>query len=74
MVTTNDNQNAIAHLIHSNYQAVLNENNEIEICDSHAISNPENISKLLVDKGLPPKQVYLFTENLEMYFLRTIRT
>jgi len=73
LVKTNDNQIAVNYLIHSNYKAHLNEDNEIEITDSHAIANPENISKLLVEKGLPPKQVYLFTEDLEMYFLRTIR-
>ena len=43
------------HLINSNYQAVLNENNEIEITDSYALSTPENISKLLVENGLPTK-------------------
>lgn len=41
VIKTNDNQNAINHLINSNYQALLNENNEIEIFDSHAISTPE---------------------------------
>lgn len=74
LVKTNDNQRAVIHLINSNYQAVLNENGEIEITDSKAISNPEHISKLLVEKGLPPKQVSLFTEDLEMFFLRTIRS
>lgn len=74
LVKTNDNPGAINHLINSNYQAALNENDEIEITDSKAISNPEHISKLLVEKELPPKQVSLFTEDLEMYFLRTIRS
>ncbi|HNV30048.1 MAG TPA: ABC transporter ATP-binding protein [Cyclobacteriaceae bacterium] len=74
LVKTNENQRAVTHLITSNYQAALNENDEIEITGSNAISNPEHISKLLVEKGLPPKQVSLFTEDLEMYFLRTIRS
>lgn len=74
LVKTADNEAAIIHLIDSNYQAVLNERCEIEVTDTFAISNPEHISKLLVEKGLPPKQVYLFTEDLEMYFLRTIKT
>lgn len=73
VVTTSDNTKAVQQLINSNYTAILTENNEIEITNSEAIANPENISKLLVEKNLPPKQVYLFTEDLEMYFLRTIR-
>ena len=68
-----DNRKAVQQLISSNYKAVLTENNEIEVTNSEAIANPENISKLLVENNLPPKQVYLFTEDLEMYFLRTIR-
>lgn len=73
IVTTTDNAKAIQQLLSSNYKAVLTSNDEIEITNSDAITNPENISRLLVEKNLPPKQVYLFTENLEMYFLRTIR-
>lgn len=73
IVSTNDNAYAVKQLIEHNYQAVINEKNEIEISDNNAIEYPENISKLLVDKNMPPKQVYLFTEDLEMYFLRTIR-
>lgn len=74
IVTTNDNTKAVQLLLSSNYSAVLTENNEIEVNNNEAIANPENISKLLVEKNLPPKQVHLFTEDLEMYFLRTIRS
>jgi ABC-2 type transport system ATP-binding protein len=73
VVKTSDNTKAVQELLSSNYMAVLTDNDEIEISSSDAISKPENISKLLVEKNLPPKQVYLFTEDLEMYFLRTIR-
>lgn len=73
IVTTTDNIKAVQQLLNSNYKAVLTDNDEIEVANSEAIANPENISKLLVEKNLPPKQVYLFTEDLEMYFLRTIR-
>lgn len=74
LVKTSDNLVATNHLRKANHQAFLNENNEIEISDDQAIANPESISKLLVEKGFPPKQVYLFAEDLEMYFLRTIRS
>ena len=73
LVNTSDNLKAVQELVNSNYKAVLTENFEIEITNSEAISNPENISKLLVEKNLPPKQLNLFIEDLEMYFLRTIR-
>jgi ABC-2 type transport system ATP-binding protein len=73
IVNTNDNLIAARYLVNSNYNAVINVNNEIEISDSCAVENPENISRLLVEKGLALKQVYLVTEDLEMYFLRTIR-
>ncbi|MDQ3015352.1 MAG: ATP-binding cassette domain-containing protein [Bacteroidota bacterium] len=74
VVNTNDNKSAVKHLTDYNHHAILNSNNEIEISDDPAIARPENISKLLVEKNLPPKQVYLYTEDLEMYFLRTIRS
>jgi ABC-2 type transport system ATP-binding protein len=73
VVITTDNAKAVQQLLSSNYKAILTDNDEIEVTDSDAISNPENISRLLVEKNLPPKQVYLLTEDLEMYFLRTIR-
>lgn len=73
LVNTSDNLKAVQELVNSNYNAVLTDNFEIEITNSDAISNPENISKLLVEKNLPPKQLNLFIEDLEMYFLRTIR-
>lgn len=73
VVKTSDNWKAAQELSEANYKAVITNNDEIEITNSEAIANPENISKLLVEKNLAPQQVYLFTEDLEMYFLRTIR-
>lgn len=73
VVKTTDNIKAVQQLLNSNYKAALTDMDEIEITNDEAIANPENISKLLVEKNLPPQQVYLFTEDLEMYFFRTIR-
>jgi len=73
IVNTGDNELALKELLSHKYNAVLTANNEIEITNSEAISKPENISKLLVERNLPLKKVYLFTENLEMFFLRTIK-
>lgn len=74
IVQTNQNLKAVHELASVNHEAVLTEEGEIEITDRAAIDHPEYISKFLVEKDLPPKQVRLFTEDLEMYFLRTIRT
>lgn len=73
IVNTGDNELALKELLSQKYNAVLTANHEIEITNSEAISKPENISKLLVERNLPPKKVYLFTEDLEMFFLRTIK-
>ena len=73
LVQTADNQKAIQHLLNSNYSAVHKNSIEIEITNKEALEHPELISKLLTENGLPPKQVYLFSEDLEMYFLRTIK-
>lgn len=72
VVRTNDNKNAVRELISADYEAILTEKDEIEVSDAAAVEKPEDISRLLVERGLPPKQVYLFTEDLEMYFLSTV--
>ncbi|MDR0415098.1 MAG: ABC transporter ATP-binding protein [Prevotellaceae bacterium] len=71
LVKTSENERAAQYLNSERYHAVV-ANNEIEITDRRAIEKPEEISKLLVEKGLPAKQVYLFTEDLEHYFLRVV--
>lgn len=73
LVQTHDNLSALTVLTNAGIQAILNGSLEIEITDKKAISNPELVAKLLVEQGMPPRQLYLFTEDLEMYFLRTIR-
>ncbi|WP_373495481.1 ABC transporter ATP-binding protein [Aquiflexum sp.] len=73
LVQTADNQKAIQHLLNLNYSAVHKNSNEIEITNIEALEHPEHITKLLTENGLPPKQVYLFSEDLEMFFLRAIK-
>ena len=72
LVQTTDNPTAVRHLVDSNYPAVMASGNDIEITGEEALQHPERISKLLTEKGLPPTQVYQYTEDLEMFFLRTI--
>jgi len=71
LIKTSDNIQAFHYLKNENYNAVIADD-EIEITDTKAIEKPEEISKLLAEKGLPAKQVYLFTEDLEHYFLRRV--
>ena len=73
LVQTTDNQIAVEHLVNSNYSVARTDTNEIEITNKEALERPELISKLLTECGLPPKQIYLFKEDLEMYFLRIIK-
>jgi len=71
LVKTAGNERALCHLNAEKYNAVIS-GDEIEITDGKALENPEEISKLLAEKGFPAKQIYLFTEDLEHYFLRTV--
>lgn len=73
-VQTTDNLKALHCLQNSNYSAVQTNANEIEISNPQAVAHPEHISKLLTECGLPPKQIFLFTEDLEMFFMRTINS
>lgn len=73
IVNTADNETALKELLNHEYNAILTANHEIEITNDDAISKPEIISKILVERNLPPKKVFLYTEDLEMFFLRTIK-
>lgn len=73
LVQTSDNRAAVRMLAEANHAAALEEDGEIALTDARAIGNPESISALLVERGLPPKQLYLFCEDLEMFFLRTVK-
>jgi ABC-2 type transport system ATP-binding protein len=72
-VQTTDNQKAIQHLQNVNYSVAQTQTGEIEITNQEALEHPELISKFLTENGLPPRQLFLFTEDLEMYFLRTVK-
>ncbi|HEX5023917.1 MAG TPA: ATP-binding cassette domain-containing protein, partial [Agriterribacter sp.] len=73
IVHTTDNAKAMTHLSTAGYQIQINEEGQIEIHDERAIASPQHISTLLVEAGVAPMKLYLFTEDLEMYFLRTIK-
>lgn len=48
-------------------------NDIIKIKDTAAINNPDEIATLLVNSGHPPTLLKVEDENLESYFLRTIK-
>lgn len=73
LVQTTDNKKAVQHLQNANYLVAQTQTNEIEVTNNEALEQPELISKLLTERGLPPKQIFLFTEDLEMYFLRIVK-
>ncbi|GAB3505917.1 ABC transporter ATP-binding protein [Emticicia fontis] len=73
LVNTHNNKKALQYLIEARYEVILNANNELEVINECAITNPEYLATLLVEKEIPPTQLYLQTEDLEMFFLRTIR-
>lgn len=71
-VDTNENERAVQLLQERNYNATILDG-LIEVGDQDAIDHPEDIATLLVENKVPPKQLTVFEEDLENYFLRTIK-
>lgn len=59
-------------LTEANYKVDIKENS-LQINDADAVNNPDEVAKLLVNKGNPPILLKVEKEDLEMYFLRTIK-
>lgn len=72
-VDTSDNKKAAELLEAAGYKSTVNDRLELELRDEQAIQHPEKIAELLMGNILPPKKLLVTTEDLEMYFLRTIR-
>ncbi len=64
---------AIAVLTTAGYTVSVNTAGQLEIFDRKALAHPEKVNVLLVEHGLPPVQLFSVAEDLEMYFLRTIK-
>ncbi|NJO92439.1 MAG: ABC transporter ATP-binding protein, partial [Chloroflexia bacterium] len=71
-VNTVDNQKALQILNDNYFSSTVNESGLIESVDNKAITEPESISTLLVNSGVPPKMLHVIEEDLEAYFLRMI--
>ncbi|MCC6283284.1 MAG: ABC transporter ATP-binding protein [Saprospiraceae bacterium] len=73
LIQTRDNRKALACLADGGYTTTLSPENEIAVGDPAAIAHPEKLSALLAAAGMPPIKIVVETEDLEMYFLRTIK-
>ena len=71
-LNTQDNHQALKLLRNNGYNAELRDHG-VEISDQKAIDHPEQIATLLVEKACPPKSLSVYEEDMENYFLRTIR-
>ncbi len=71
-VSTSDNDKAVQILTEKGVTLLQRENGLIETKDLIAIEQPETIATLLVQSGIPLKQLNVVEEDLEAYFLRII--
>ncbi len=71
-INTSDNPTALKVLSNVGVTSSISTENIIETSNMDSIRNPENITQLLTSKGLPPKSIYIYEEDLERYFLRII--
>lgn len=71
---TRDNPKTLDTLIGHGFHAFQTNPSWIEIKDIRAIENPSSITRLLTFQGMPPDEIYIEQENLEQFFLRTLKT
>lgn len=68
------NKNAMkAILSQAGYIVHAQNESPLQIEDENAVNNPDKIATLLVNSGHPPTLLMIKKEDLEMYFLRTIK-
>jgi len=67
--------NAMRHVLAKHgYTFADTAEGQLELTENRALDHPERLAELLVREGHPPTHLGVVTENLESYFLRTIRT
>lgn len=71
-IITSNNDKAALILNENGFRCTAN-NPAIELMSREAIDSPEVIATILVQHQIPPKQLYVFEEDLEHYFLRIIK-
>ena len=73
IISTCGNSKAIELLKQKGWLPILNNKNEIEILNERALSRSSEICEILTNNGLTPHLLYPFEEDLESFFVRTIR-
>ena len=71
-IDTMDKHGTVVLLSEKGIPATIAPGGYIEVSDSDAIENPENIATILVQEGFPPTLLKVEVEDLESYFLRII--
>lgn len=71
-VKTHNNDGAKSKLEEKGFTVTFAEGGIMEISGDEAITNPDNVSTLLVNAGYPPTLLKVEVEDLESYFFRTI--
>jgi len=71
-INTRNNKQAKSVLFQNGIAFKETPDNMLETLNETAINNPENISTLLVNNGVPPTLINIVEEDLESYFFRTI--
>jgi ABC-2 type transport system ATP-binding protein len=72
-MNTRNNNLAKSVLMQNGIYAIETKDNILEVQDEVAINSPETIATLLVNNQVPPTFLSVVEEDLESYFLRTIR-
>lgn len=74
IIKTKDDAKTLEFLKSKNISSNINQKKMIEIIDPKIISQPETICEWLVSVGLTPRTLYVYEEDLESFFIRTINT
>lgn len=73
-IQCHDQAKALDVLQKNDFVQLKNTNNIIELGDQRAMDHPERIAQLLVEAQCPPSLLKVEEEDLESYFLRTIKS
>jgi ABC-2 type transport system ATP-binding protein len=74
LINTVDNNKAMQCLHNAGYKCTINAAGELELWQKESVVQPEVISKLLVTNELYIRKLLIHEEDLEQYFLRTIKS
>lgn len=73
VINAHEIENACSILNQKGFNVSKTIDNKIEITNESAIAEPDTIATILVNAGCPPTLLKVEEEDLESYFLRTIR-